>query len=151
MTTNPRAEAVAQLTEAVKASRNGLPALAHAIDAISAAPSSAKTDADAVLLASCVTRTLGQLHALVTIGSLSGEWKEASDDTLLRDLPGMRPRENLELLILRALEPPASTFGAILALFKGGLSLPFVADMKVLAKEMVDGITIGEVRRRANV
>lgn len=147
MSTDSRTQAIAQLKAVVNASGNGLPTLARALEALTSAPNSSQADADAALLADCVIRAVRQMRGIVVIGSVSNEWEQAPAGTLLRDLPGMRPRGNLELLILRALERPVSTFGAVLALFKGGPSLPFIADLRVLATEIVDGLTIGEVNR----
>lgn len=154
MTAISRESAFQQLSQVVEASRNGLPCLARALEAVSAAPASPKVDADVALLASSVLTTLSQLHSLIRIAASTPEWETVSDETLLRDIPGIRaldgkpPRENLENLIRRALEPRATVFEAIAALFKGGLALPFIPRLNVLAVELVDGWTMGEVRRR---
>jgi len=148
-----RDSAIANLTEVVRASRNGLPTLAQALTAISSAPASPKLDADVAVLESSVLTTLRQLPSILKIAASTSAWETVSSDTLLRDLPGIRaldgkpPRENLERLILRALEPKASIVEAVLALFKGGLTLPFIPSLKILAVEFVDGWPIGEVRR----
>lgn len=153
MTTTFRESAIAKLTEAVEASRNGLPTLAEALKAISATSSSPKLDADVALLESSVLTTLRQLPSIIEIAASTSEWETVPDDTLLRDVPGIRAldgkpsRENLERLILRALEPEAGFVEAIVALFKGGLTLLFIPSLKVFAAELVDGWPIGEVRR----
>jgi len=51
---------------------------------------------------------------------------------------------------MRALEPPVSGFGLLVAIFKSP-ALPFVDDIRALAREMVEGLTIGELKRRSTI
>jgi hypothetical protein len=55
----------------------------------------------------------------------------------------------LEKVVVKVFEPPVSGFGSVMAMFKGAPSLPFVSDLRTLACEMIDGLTVGEVKRRS--
>jgi hypothetical protein len=143
-------ESLAALRQAVAASRNRLPTLQLAIDAAASASNTPKIEADVAQLASCVTATLGQIRPLLMLSMPLDKMKSAADETLLRDLPDLR-RDNLEHLLVRALEPPVTGFGLVLAAFRGVPKHAFLPDIKALASEIIDGLTVGEVRRRAKV
>jgi hypothetical protein len=142
--------AVAELRELAVTARNGLPTLQRALDAVLAAAPSQKHTTDEVQFAMSVTTAVGQMSILVRLNTPGSVWQQAADDTLVRDLPKLN-RHGLEEVLVKALEPATSGFGSVVALFKGAPPLPFVSDLRALAGEMIDGLTVGELRRRSTV
>jgi hypothetical protein len=142
--------AIAELRELATTARNGIPTLQRALDAVLAAAPSPKHTTDEVQFASCVTTAVGQMATLVQLNTPGQAWRQAPDDLLVRDLPNLN-RQMLEQLVVKALEPATSGFGSVVALFKGAPPLPFVSDLRALAREMIDGLTVGELRRRSTV
>ena len=142
--------AIAELRELATTARNGLPTLQRALDAVLAAAPSQKHTTDEVQFVVSVRTAVAQMSSMVQLYTPGRAWQQAAADTLVRDLPELN-RQGLEQLLVKALEPATSGFGSVVALFKGAPPLPFVSDLRALAGEMIDGLTVGELKRRSTV
>lgn len=144
---SPRGRALRVVDSVRRQAPNGLPCLLRLHDLLLEDDESV-SDADASTIAWALDTTLRHTLTFVRLAVPDRVVRDSPDGVLLADLPDLR-RSNLQTLLARALEPPATGLRTILSMFAGPLPLPVVGDVHVLARELVEGMTLGEVRRRA--
>lgn len=144
---SPQGRALATLESLIATAHNGLPCLHAARDRLLLDTGSV-SDADASVLSLSIETAMGQLSLILRLFVTERVLRSAPDEVLLCDLPQLR-RQGLDELLAKALEPSARGLRALLSEVVGPLPLPVIGDVRVLAREIVDGLPLGEVRRRA--